>query len=346
MQYIKYTSATNYKKATNIESSKSIDLVSSRYPVRLTDYYAGLIRQPDDAIWKQCMPDVRELEDADQCLDPLAEDILSPVSGLIHRYPDRVVLLVSNRCPVYCRFCMRKRLVGCGDAPMTEADLYKALEYIAAHPSIHDVILSGGDPLMLDDESLSLILSGLRMIAHVAIIRIGTRVPVTLPARITPGLCTLLKQYHPLYINTHFNHPAEISADSAAACTLLADAGIQLGNQTVLLKGVNDSVDIMRELMVGLLSLRVKPYYLHQMDLVKGTAHFRTSVRTGLEIMRGLRGHISGMAVPHYVIDLPGGKGKVAVLPDDCVIQGTTLHLRTYTGERVIYQDITTDPQE
>jgi lysine 2,3-aminomutase len=319
--------------------------VSARYPVRLTNYYAGLIRHADDAIWKQCMPDARELEDQTQCPDPLDESFLSPVPGLIHRYPDRVVLLVSNRCPVYCRFCMRKRLVGSGDAPMGENDLRTALDYITSHPSIHDVILSGGDPLMLDDVSLSKILTGLRAIPHVAIIRIGTRVPVTLPERVTPELCALLRRFHPLYINTHFNHPDEITADSEAACTRLADAGIPLGNQTVLLKGVNDSVETMRSLMTGLLRLRVRPYYLHQMDLVQGTAHFRTSVRTGLEIVRGLRGHISGLAVPHYVIDLPGGKGKVAVLPDDVEIRGATLLLRTYTGEVVTYLDITT-PQE
>ncbi len=345
MQYITYSNTSICNKVLNVELHRVFGLVSARYPVRLTDYYAGLIKQPDDAIWKQCMPDARELEDHSQCPDPLDESALSPVPGLIHRYPDRVVLLVSNRCPVYCRFCMRKRLVGSGDAPMGEDELRTALAYIAAHPSINDVILSGGDPLMLDDASLSHILTGLRAIPHVAIIRIGTRVPVTLPGRITPDLCTLLKKFHPLYINTHFNHPDEITADSAAACAQLADAGIPLGNQTVLLKGVNDSVETMRSLLTGLLAIRVKPYYLHQMDLVQGTAHFRTSVRTGLEIVRGLRGHISGLAVPHYVIDLPGGKGKVAVLPNDVEIRGTTLLLRTYTGEQVTYQDITI-PQE
>jgi lysine 2,3-aminomutase len=231
--------------------------------------------------------------------------------------------------------------VGSGDAPLSKGEFQKALEYIAAHPEIHDVILSGGDPLMLDDASLTFILSGLRAIPHVAIIRIGTRIPVTLPARITPQLCEMLRTFHPLYINTHFNHPDEITADSAFACALLADAGIPLGNQTVLLKGVNDSVEIMRRLMTGLLKIRVRPYYLHQMDLVKGTAHFRTSVRKGLEIIRGLRGHISGLAIPHYVIDLPGGKGKVAILPDDVEANGSTLLLRTYTGEQITYSDIT-----
>jgi lysine 2,3-aminomutase len=236
---------------------------------------------------------------------------------------------------------MRKRLVGSGDAPLSKHELTTALAYIAAHSEIHDVILSGGDPLMLNDASLAHILSGLRAIPHVAIIRIGTRIPVTLPARITPDLCRLLGSFHPLYINTHFNHPDEITAEAAAACALLADAGIPLGNQTVLLKGVNDSVDTMRRLLTGLLKIRVKPYYLHQMDLVQGTAHFRTSVRAGLKIMRGLRGHISGLAIPQYVIDLPGGKGKVALLPNDVEIQGATLIIRTYSGERVVYHDVT-----
>lgn len=345
MRYFTSKSLTIDFKSMFKDLPAGLNLVSARFPVRLNNYYAALIKEPYDAIWKQCMPDARELEDYSQCSDPLDESSLSPVPGLIHRYPDRVVLLVSNRCAIYCRFCMRKRLVGSGDAPMGERELHNALDYIAANPSIHDVILSGGDPLMLDDESLSKILSGLRAIPHVSIIRIGTRIPVTQPDRITPELCTLLKKFHPLYINTHFNHPDEITADSGKACALLADAGIPLGNQTVLLKGVNDSVEIMRILMKKLLTIRVRPYYLHQMDLVQGTAHFRTSVRSGLEIVRGLRGHISGLAVPHYVIDLPGGKGKVAILPDDVEIRGDVLHMRTYTGERVTYQDITT-PQE
>lgn len=324
----------------NPEIQISINAVSSRYPVRVTDYYASLIKEPGDGIWNQCMPDIRELEDYDQSPDPLAESSLSPVPGLIHRYPDRVVMLVSNRCPVYCRFCMRKRMVGSGDAPMSKEALSAALDYIATHPAIHDVILSGGDPLMLDDESLSVILSRLRAIPHVSIIRIGTRIPVTFPTRITSELCEMLKKFHPLYINTHFNHPAEITTESRTACTLLADAGIPLGNQTVLLRGINDTVETMRVLMTDLLTMRVKPYYLHQMDLVQGTAHFRTSVRKGLEIMRGLRGHISGLAIPHYVIDLPKGKGKVALLPNDVTINGTFLTLRTYAGELITYQDI------
>ncbi len=340
MRYFKYSNSTIYKTTFNVRLIKGFIPVSSRYPVQLTDYYSSLIKHQNDAIWKQCMPDVRELEDQSQCPDPLDETALSPVPGLIHRYPDRVVLLVSRRCPVYCRFCMRKRLVGSGDAPMGEDELLNAIDYISTHPSITDVILSGGDPLMLDDSSLLKILTGLRAIPHVVIIRIGTRVPVTFPARITSELCSLLNRFHPLYINTHFNHPDEITTDSSRACELLVNTGIPLGNQTVLLKGVNDSIETMRNLMIGLLAIRVKPYYLHQMDLVQGTAHFRTSVQTGLKIMRGLRGYISGLAIPHYVIDLPGGKGKVAILPDDIEIRGTTLHLRTYSGEQVTYQDI------
>lgn len=315
--------------------------VAEAYPFKVTGYYAGLIRSPGDAIWQQCMPDHRELDDQMEQADPLAEARLSPVPGLIHRYPDRVVLLVSNRCPVYCRFCMRKRHVGCGsDSPMDADLLDKALTYIAATPAIHDVILSGGDPLMLNDDSLYHILNRLRSISHVRIIRIGTRMPVTLPSRITPDLCGMLRKFHPLYINTHFNHSDEITPVSAQACQMLADAGIPLGNQTVLLKGVNDSASIMAELMTGLLSLRVKPYYIHQMDVIKGASHFRTSIDSGLEIMRALRGHISGMAVPHFVIDLPGGKGKVALLPDQPEREGNLLVLTTYRGERIVYHDI------
>jgi lysine 2,3-aminomutase len=288
------------------------------------------------------MPDPRELEDDHQAADPLAEGVLSPVPGLIHRYPDRVVLLVSNHCPVYCRFCMRKRHVGGGDElPLTAEMLDKAVAYIRSTPAIHDVILSGGDPLMLDDASLDMILRRLRSIPHVKIIRIGTRVPVTLPERVTPDLCRLLRGFHPLYINTHFNHPAEITADSARACEMLAGAGIPLGNQSVLLRDINDDVTVMRDLMSGLLAIRVKPYYIHQMDLIKGTAHFRTPVERGLDIIRSLRGHISGMAVPHFVIDLPEGKGKVALLPEAVEREGDILFLTTYQGERVAYRDLT-----
>lgn len=339
MRYIKSDTITLQETTL---TSDGLAAVASVYPFRVTPSYAALIRQPGDAVWRQCVPDPRELEDDGQLPDPLAESSLSPVPGLIHRYPDRAVLLVSNRCPVYCRFCMRKRHVGEGDAPPGRATLERAFAYIAATPAIRDVILSGGDPLMLNDESLLYVLTRLRAIGHVAVIRIGTRMPVTMPQRLTNELCLLLKRFHPLYINTHFNHPAEITPESAAACALLADAGIALGNQTVLLRGVNDDVETMRELMTGLLRLRVRPYYLHQMDLVRGTAHFRTPLSTGLEIIRALRGHVSGMAVPHFVIDLPGGKGKVPILPDAVEREGDLYWLRNYRGERIAYRDVHT----
>lgn len=312
--------------------------VAARYPLRITPHYLSLIEQPGDPVWRQCVPDPAELDDC-QDADPLCEEDLSPVPGLIHRYPDRVVWLVSNACAVYCRFCMRKRQVGqrCDSA---KTDFSAALAYIAATPEIHDVILSGGDPLLLPDDQLEELLTAIRRIPHVVIIRIGSRVPVTLPERITPGLCRMLKKFHPLYLNTHFNHPLELTSASATACNRLADSSIVLGNQTVLLKGVNDTPDVMKELMTGLLRLRVRPYYLHQMDLVRGTGHFRTGIDTGFDIMRALRGHLSGLAVPYYVIDLPGGKGKVPLLPDSVQRDGNRLLLRTYRGELVECRDI------
>ncbi len=312
-------------------------LIGQRYPFRITRHYFNLIQEKGDPLWLQSVPDIRELGDDGQLADPLNENGLSPVPGLIHRYPDRVVWLVANECALYCRFCMRKRRVGCSTGT---SSFSATISYIADNPGIRDVILSGGDPLLLEDEQLEEILSALKAIPHVEIIRIGSRIPVTFPQRITVQLAALLRRYQPLYINTHFNHPLEINAHSRQACAILADAGIPLGNQTVLLKGVNDSPIIMKELFRGLLAIRVKPYYLHQMDLVKGTAHFRTSVKTGLEIMDSLRGHLSGLAVPYYVIDLPAGKGKVPLLPGHEISTGGVIKLRTYNGEVVEYKDI------
>lgn len=312
--------------------------VAARYPLRITPHYLSLIHKPGDPIWRQCIPDPAELDD-DQSADPLCEESLSPVPGLIHRYPDRVVWLVANECAVYCRFCMRKRQVGHGSGYACP-DRDAALSYIAATPAVRDVILSGGDPLLLPDDELADILHQLKTVPHVEIVRIGTRVPVTLPERITPSLCRLLKRFHPLYVNTHFNHPAEITPASEQACSLLADAGIPLGNQTVLLKGVNDDPAVMKELTAGLLRIRVKPYYIHQMDLVRGTAHFRTSVDCGIAIMGSLRGRLSGPAIPCYVIDLPGGKGKTPILPDYVRRDGKRLFLRNYLGEEIEYPDL------
>jgi lysine 2,3-aminomutase len=314
--------------------------VTGCYPMRITPYYLDLITHAGDPIWRQCVPDLQELNDDGQVPDPLNEEGLMPAPGIIHRYPDRVVWLVSSTCAVYCRFCMRKRRVGCPGNSATAADHMAALTYIASRPEIRDVILSGGDPFLLDDDVLGSLLGRLHSIPHVEIIRIGTRTPVTLPERITARLCRLLKCYHPLFINTHFNHPREVTAASAAACARLADAGIPLGNQTVLLRGVNDEPAVMRRLMQLLLAIRVRPYYLHQMDLVRGTGHFRTNVATGIAIMEELRGHTSGMATPYYVVDLPGGKGKVPLLPDYAVRQGNRLFLRNFRGEIVEYTEV------
>ena len=313
--------------------------VAERYPMRITPHYLGLIREYGDPIWRQCVPDPAELADDHLSSDPLHEERHSPVPGVIHRYPDRLVLMVSLTCATLCRFCMRKRRVASGGASRPDMSVEAGLKYIQETPAVRDVILSGGDPLLLVDDALEDILSRLRGMTHVEIVRINTRVPVTLPERVTPRLCRILKRHHPLYVNTHFNHPSEITDQSKEACKRLAEAGIPLGNQTVLLKGVNDDLGVMKRLMQQLLILRIRPYYLHQMDPVQGTGHFRTPIERGFEIMAGLRGHTSGLANPYYVVDLPGGKGKVPILPDYVKRQGKMLLLRSYLGEVVEYID-------
>jgi lysine 2,3-aminomutase len=313
-----------------------LEQVAAVYPCRISSYYAGLITAPYDPIWQQCLPSMQELDDTEQLPDPLDEERLSPVPGLIHRYPDRAVLLVSNRCATYCRFCMRKRQVGCSEGG---ADISAVLDYIATTPQLRDIILSGGDPLMLSDDQLHGILSKLRKIRHLDIIRIGSRMPVTEPSRITPQLCRMLAEHHPLYFNTHFNHPLELTPEAARACGRLADAGINVGNQTVLLRGINDDSMVLKELMTGLLRLRVRPYYLHQMDLVQGTAHFRTPLDQGRQLIGSLRGQISGMAIPHFVVDLPGGKGKVPLLPDSLQRDGADWLVQTPAGGQIRYTD-------
>ena len=315
--------------------SVPLEQVAAVYPFRVSSYYAGLITAPFDPIWKQCVPSLQELADP-QLPDPLDEERLSPVPGLIHRYPERAVLLVSNSCATYCRFCMRKRQVGCS---ATGPDFRAAIDYIAATPGLRDIILSGGDPLMLPDEQLHSLLTALRKIPHIDIIRIGSRMPVTEPSRITPQLCRMLAEHHPLFLNTHFNHPLELTEEAARACGLLADAGICLGNQTVLLKGVNDDSTVLAALMTGLVRLRVRPYYLHQMDLVRGTAHFRTPLDQGRQLIGSLRGHISGMAIPYFVVDLPGGKGKVPLLPASLKRDGSGWLVQSSNGEQVSYAD-------
>ncbi|CAK8720296.1 MAG: L-lysine 2,3-aminomutase [Candidatus Electronema aureum] len=292
------------------------EAIIARYPMRITPYYLELIKKAGEPLRRQAVPDLRELEDPVGMEDPLGEENLSPVPNLVHKYPDRVLLLVSGQCAMYCRFCTRKRKVGGEALRFSEEHFVAALDYLRNTPSVREVLISGGDPLLLADERLEDILRRLREIKSIEIIRIGTRTPCTLPMRITPKLCAMLRQFHPLYINTHFNHPAELTKEAERACTLLADAGIPLGCQTVLLKGVNDSAEVLGKLFCGLLRLRVKPYYLMQADLTKGTGHFRTPIKAGLEIMRQLIGTVSGMAVPKFVLDAPSGKGKIPLTPD------------------------------
>lgn len=315
--------------------------VIRRYPMRINHYYLSLIKSVDDPIWRQCVPDQKELTEQMGMEDPLNEEGDSPVPGLTHRYPDRVLLLVSNQCAMYCRFCTRKRKVGDPFKRITKEQIMKGIDYVREHTEVRDVLLSGGDPFLISDSYLEWILKELRKISHVEIIRIGTRVPVTLPQRVTPELCNMLKKYHPLYINTHFNHPDEITDASKLACGMLSDAGIPLGNQTVLLKGVNDDPKVMKELMHKLLMIRVKPYYIYQSDLVRGTHHFRTTVQTGLDIIKSLRGHTSGMAVPHYIIDSPGGGGKIPLFPNAVIAkEGNKLVLENYEGLKIEYPDL------
>ena len=298
---------------------KEVEQVVGPYPMRITPTVLATIKEHGDAIWKQVVPDAVEMDDFDAPDDPLEEDTDSPVPHLVHRYPDRVLLMVTNQCPIYCRFCTRKRLVG-KPGFLKKGELDQAIAYLREHTEVRDVILSGGDPLLLPDHLIERILKALRTIPHLELIRFGTRVPGTLPQRITPELCEIVKQYHPIYMNLHFNHPDELTPDVKAACGRLAGAGVPLGAQTVLLKGVNDDPAVMKRLMHELLLARVKPYYLYQADLTKGTNHFRTTVETGLSIIQSLQGHTSGMAVPHFVIDAPGGGGKIPLLPSDYLL--------------------------
>ena len=307
------------------------------FEFRISPAMADLIQEPDDPIWRQYVPDLQELEVVDGVADSLDEESDSPVPNITHRYPDRALFLVSPVCATYCRFCTRRRKVG-DPEKIPLAHLESAFKYIEQHTEIRDVILSGGDPLLLSDRRLDQILSRLRKIPHLQIIRIGSRVPCHLPERITPELCAVLKKHHPLYINTHFNHPVELTPAAVKGLGMLADAGVPLGCQTVLLKGVNDDVGIMRNLMQKLLAARVRPYYIYMCDNVAGVEHFKTTVTKGLEIVRGLRGWTSGLAVPHFVIDAPGGGGKIPLLPEYVErITEDEVVLRNYQGDRYIY---------
>jgi lysine 2,3-aminomutase len=309
-----------------------LQAVVARYPLRITPHYLNLIEKPGDPIWRQCVPDLCELAADDLPEDSLNEEAFSPSPAVVHRYPDRALLLVSGQCAGYCRFCTRKNRVGTTALAFSEEQVAAAITYIAATPGIRDVILTGGDPLLLDDDRLEGILTQLQKIPHVEIIRIGSRVPVTLPERITPQLCQLLARFQPLYFNTHFNHPRELVSASVEACARLADAGIPLGNQTVLLRGVNDEPEVVIGLCRGLLRMRVRPYYLHHLDQARGTAHFRVMVERGLEIIAAMRGRVSGLGIPQYVVDPPGGQGKVPLLPENLLEIGERIKVRTPCG--------------
>ncbi len=294
-------------------------LASRRLSLAITPYFFNLIDPADEQcpIRRQVIPRIEETHTAPwEMKDPCDEDSHSPVPGLVHRYPDRVLFLVTDRCASYCRYCTRSRLVSNATGYDFHPDFERQLEYIRRTPAVRDVLLSGGDPLLLGDAKLDFLLRELRAIPHVEFLRIGTRIPIFLPQRITPELCATLKKYHPLFISIHVNHPRELTTEVREGLGRLADAGVPLGNQSVLLRGVNDDVTVMRALVQKLLMCRVKPYYLYQCDLIAGTAHLRASVRKGLEVMDGLRGHTTGYAIPQYVIDAPNGGGKVPVNPD------------------------------
>lgn len=309
----------------------------------ITPYYLSLIDpdDPHDPIRRQAVPTAAELYTAKaDLLDPLHEDADSPVPGLTHRYPDRVLLLITDQCSMYCRHCTRRRFAGQKDAglPVDQIDL--AIQYIRDHDEVRDVLLSGGDALLCSDERLEYIISQIRAIDHVEIIRIGSRTPVVCPQRVTPELCAMLRRYHPIWLNTHFNHPNEVTEESARACAMLADAGIPLGNQSVLLAGVNDCVYVMRKLVHELVKMRVRPYYIYQCDLSQGLEHFRTPVAKGIEIIEGLRGHTSGFCVPTFVVDAPGGGGKIPVMPSYVISQAThRVILRNFEGVITTYTE-------
>jgi len=314
-------------------------------PVGITPYYASLLdpQDPLQPLRRTVVPVLGEYRlSAGENDDPLGEDGHSPVPGLVHRYPDRVLLLVTNFCSVYCRYCTRARMVGSvGERSVKKTDIEAALDYIESTTAVRDVLISGGDPLSLDDDRLEYILRRLRRIRHVEFVRIGSKQPVVQPMRVTPQLTKLLKRYHPLWMSLHFTHPDELTPEVAEACGRLADAGIPLGSQTVLLGGVNDDPDLLRSLVHGLLKIRVKPYYLYQCDPISGSAHFRTPVSKGIELVRSLRGHTTGYAVPTYVVDAPAGGGKIPIAPDYIAgYDGDDLLLKSFDGGTYRYPDV------
>lgn len=337
------TTADDLKKIIELtpEEEEAIKRCGKGFPMAITPYFSSLIEKddPDGAIRRQVVPTLREFDVSRfDLVDPCGEDGDSPVRGLVHRYPDRVLLLVIEQCAGYCRYCTRRRKVGLKETALSRERLRRAFSYIKANTEIRDVLISGGDPLLLPDDKLEWILSNLRAISTVEILRIGTRIPVYLPQRINENLINMLKKYHPLWINIHFSHPAEITQEVRNACASLADAGIPLGSQTVLLRGINDDSSTMKSLLHELVKMRVRPYYLYQCDLAIGTEHFRTRVVAGIEIMEDLQGYTSGYAVPTYVIDSPQGGGKVPVAPTYMISQSRNcVTLRNYEGELYRY---------
>ena len=325
------------------EEEEGVRKTLGRLRMAITPYYLSLIdlNDPYDPIRRQAVPTAHELESAPyEAADPLHEDTDSPVKGLTHRYPDRVLFLVTDQCSMYCRHCTRRRFAGQTDCAVPMEQIKTGIEYIRQHEEVRDVLLSGGDALMLGDGLLEQIISEIRAIEHVEIIRIGSRTPVVCPQRITPELCSMLKKYHPIWLNTHFNHPNEITPEAAAACARLAEAGVPLGNQSVLLAGVNDCVHVMKKLVNELVYIRVRPYYIYACDPSLGLSHFRTPVSKGIEIMEALRGHTSGLCVPTFVVDAPGGGGKTPVMPTYLISQKPgKIVLRNFEGVITTYTE-------
>jgi lysine 2,3-aminomutase len=325
------------------EEIEGIKHSKGRLALAVTPYFVSLMdpTNPHCPIRRQAIPRVEELHlSKNDMVDPCGEDKDSPVPGLVHRYPDRVLLLVTDQCATYCRYCTRRRLVGSNERAITQVNFEEVLKYLKGHKKVRDVLLSGGDPLLLENERLEEILSRLRTIPHIELLRIGTRAPVTLPQRITVGLVRMLKKFHPLMISIHFTHPKEITDAVKRACGELADGGIPLGSQTVLLKGINDKPYIMKKLVHELLKIRVRPYYIYQCDLATGTEHFRTSVATGIQIIEKLRGYTTGYAVPTYVVDAPGGGGKIPLEPVYLISRGKgKVVLRNYEGKVFEYPE-------
>jgi len=325
------------------ESEKKALQSDHLFRVDITPYYVSLINpnDPNDPVRRQVVPTAAEIVPFTGMMeDSLAEDMHSPVPGLVHRYPDRVLMLVTTQCASYCRYCTRGRIVGDPSATFSRDEFEQQIAYLKATPQVRDVLLSGGDPLVLAPKLLEELLTRLREIPHIEVIRIGSRVPVFMPMRVTEELTSMLRQFHPLWMNIHVNHPNEISAELAEACDKLNDAGIPLGNQSVLLRGINDCVNIQRKLVQSLVRIRVRPYYLYQCDLVEGAGHFRTPVAKGIEIIEGLRGHTSGFAVPTYVVDAPGGGGKIPVMPNYLISASDhKVVLRNYEGFITTYEE-------